>query len=152
MWTKHPQLRPSYYEVYCRWCCLCLPISKGIPWLARWGYLLTALELSQLRIEQIWAGIEVISAREWNWVLLLSLSLDDSRTTQCECLGRTQWSSSLDWTTYLYYFYKWLYTTSPQSYVLLECSTITWPCHMIWLPKFPHYLYLVCIVRLDICD
>ena len=37
---------------------------------------------------------------------VLSLSLDDSRTTQCECLGRTQWSSLLDWTTYLYYFYK----------------------------------------------
>ena len=37
---------------------------------------------------------------------VLSLSLDDSRTTRCECLGRTQWSSSLDWTTYLYYFYK----------------------------------------------
>ena len=44
---------------------------------------------------------------------LLSLSLDDSRTTQCECLGRTRWSSPLDWTTYLYYFYRWLYTTSP---------------------------------------
>ena len=57
--------------------------------------------------------------------LLLSLSLDDSRTTRCECLGRTQWSSPLDWTTYLYYFYKWLYTTSPQSHVLLEYSTIT---------------------------
>ena len=57
--------------------------------------------------------------------LLLSLSLDDSRTTRCECLGRTGWSSPLDWTTYLYYFYKWLYTTSPRSYVLLECSTIT---------------------------
>ena len=57
--------------------------------------------------------------------LLLSLSLDDSRTTRCECLGRTRWSSPLDWTTYLYYFYKWLYTTSPRSYVLLECSTIT---------------------------
>ena len=57
--------------------------------------------------------------------VMLSLSLDDSRTTRCECLGRTRWSSPLDWTTYLYYFYKWLYTTSPQSYVLLECSTIT---------------------------
>jgi len=56
---------------------------------------------------------------------MLSLSLDDSRTTQCKCLGRTQWSSLLDWTTYLYYFYKWLYPTSLRSYVLLECSTIT---------------------------
>jgi len=26
---------------------------------------------------------------------------------------------------YLYYFYKWLYTNSPQSHVLLECSMIT---------------------------
>ena len=45
--------------------------------------------------------------------VMLSLSLDDSRTTRGECLGRTRWSSSLDWTTYLYYFYKWLYPTSP---------------------------------------
>ena len=37
---------------------------------------------------------------------VLSLSLDDSRTTRGECLGRTRWSSPLDWTTYLYYFYK----------------------------------------------
>jgi len=84
--------------------------------------------------------------------LVLSLSLDDSRTTWCECLGRTRWSSLLDWTTYLYYFYKWLYPTSPWSYVLLEYSTITWPCHVIWLLKFPCYLYLVCIVWLDICN
>ena len=48
--------------------------------------------------------------------------------------------------------YKWLYTTSPWSHVLLECSTITWPCHMIWLRKFPCYLYLFFIVWLDICD
>ena len=61
-------------------------------------------------------------------------------------------SSPLDWTTYLYYLYKWLYTTSPQSHVLLECSTITWPCHVIWLLKFPCYLYLVFIVWLDICN
>jgi len=83
---------------------------------------------------------------------MLSLSLDDSRITQGECLGRTRWSSLLDWTTYLYYFYKWLYTTSPWSHVLLECSTITWPCHMIRLLKFLCYLYLVFIVWLDICD
>ena len=60
-----------------------------------------------------------------NFGEMLSLSLDNSRTTQGECLERTRWSSPLDWTTYLYYFYKWLYTTSPRSYVLLECSTIT---------------------------
>jgi len=36
--------------------------------------------------------------------VLLSLSFDDSRTTQGEYLGRTQWSSLLDLTTYLYYF------------------------------------------------
>jgi len=56
---------------------------------------------------------------------LLSLSLDDSRTTLGKCLGRTRWSSPLDLAVYLYYFYKWLYTTSPRSHVLLECSTIT---------------------------
>ena len=83
---------------------------------------------------------------------LLSLSLDDSRTTLGECLGRTRWSPPLDWTTYLYYFYKWLYTTSPRSHVLLEYSTITWPCHVIWLLKFPCYLYLVSIVWLDVYD
>jgi len=49
-------------------------------------------------------GIEVISAWEWNQVLLLSQSLNDLGTTQGECLGRTQWSSPLDLTTYLYYF------------------------------------------------
>jgi len=48
--------------------------------------------------------------------------------------------------------YKWLYTTSPRSHVLLECSTITWPCYMIWLHKFPCYLYLFFIVWPDICD
>jgi len=124
--------------------------DKRVKWW--WGYLLAALELSQLCIEQIWAGIEVISAQEWYWVLLLSLSLDDSRTTLGECLGRTWWSSPLDWTTYLYYFYKWLYTTSPRSYVLLECSMITWQGHVVRSLRFPCYLYLVFIVWLDICD
>jgi len=84
--------------------------------------------------------------------VVLSQSLDDLGTTRGECLGRTRWSSPLDWTTYLYYFYKWLYTTSPRSHVLLEYSTITWPHHMIWLLKFPHYLYLVSIVWLDVCS
>ena len=83
---------------------------------------------------------------------LLSLSLDDSRITWGECLGRTRWSSSLDLTVYLYYFYKWLYTTSPWSHDLLECSTITWQGHVIQLFKFPRYLYPVCIVWLDICN
>jgi len=46
-------------------------------------------------------------------VVVLSQGLDDLETTRGECLGRTRWSSLLDWTTYLYYFYKWLYTTSP---------------------------------------
>ena len=36
--------------------------------------------------------------------------------------------------TYLYYFYKWLYTISLWLHVLLECSMITCPCHVIWLP------------------
>ena len=55
-------------------------------------------------------------------------------------------------TTYLYYFYKWLYTTSPWSHVFLEYSVITCPCHVIWLLKFPCYLYLVYIVWLDVCN
>jgi len=46
----------------------------------------------------------MIGAQEWNQVLLLPLGLDDSRTTQGECLERTRWSSPLDLTTYLYYF------------------------------------------------
>jgi len=41
---------------------------------------------------------------------------------------------------YLYKFYRGYATTNPRSHVLLEYSTITWPCHMIWLPKFPCYL------------
>ena len=84
--------------------------------------------------------------------VVLSQSLDDLGTTRGECLGRTRWSSPLDWTTYLYYFYKWLYTTSLRSHVLLECSIIAWPCHVIWLLKFPCYLYLVSIVWLDVCN
>ena len=40
---------------------------------------------------------------------VLSLSLDDSRTTRCECLGRTRWSSSLDWTITLILLLQWLY-------------------------------------------
>ena len=39
-------------------------------------------------------------------VLMLLLSLDDSRITRGECLGRTRRSSLLDLTVYLYYFYK----------------------------------------------
>jgi len=57
-------------------------------------------------------------------IRLLSQSLDNLGTTLGECLGRTRWSFPLDSTTYLYYFYKWLYTTSPRSHILLECSTI----------------------------
>jgi len=53
---------------------------------------------------------------------------------------------------YLYYFYKWLYTTSPQSHDLLECSMIMWPCYLIRLPKFLCYLYLDSVVWLDIVD
>jgi len=68
---------------------------------------------------------------------VLSLSLDDSRTTQDECLGRTQWSSPLDSTIYLYYFYKWLCPIITWSHVLPEYSMITWPCHVMWLLNLP---------------
>ena len=66
---------------------------------------------------------------------------------QEELNGVLHWISLL-----LILFYKWLYTTSPQSHVFLECSMITWPCHMIQLPKFPCYLYLNFVVWLDIMD
>ena len=83
---------------------------------------------------------------------MLSQSLDDLGTTLGECLERTRWSSSLDCTTYLYYFYKWLYTTSLRSHVLSRMFYNHMTCHMIWLHKFPCYLYLVFIEWLDICD
>ena len=83
---------------------------------------------------------------------LLSLSCEDSRTTLDECLGRTRWSSSLDLTTYLYYFYKWLCSSITRSHVLLlECS-VTCSYYVICLFKFPRYLYLDPIVHLDVRD
>ena len=88
-------------------------------------------EVAATQVAWVLSYIQGGIAEAWKDSLLdelakvLSLSLDNSRTTRCECLERTRWSSPLDWTTYLYYFYKWLYTTSPRSYVLLECSTIT---------------------------
>jgi len=113
---------------------------------------ITAPVLSQLRVEWIWAGIEVIGAREWYQVLLLSQSLDDLGITLGKCLGRTQWSSPLDSTTYLYYFTSGCTPITTWSHVLLEHSTITWPCHMIWLSNLPCYLYLDPIVWLDVRD
>jgi len=54
---------------------------------------------------------------------MLSLSLDDSRITQGEYSGKTQWSSSLYLLDYLYKSYSGYATISPQSHVLLlECS------------------------------
>ena len=50
---------------------------------------------------------------------------------------------------YLYYSYSSCTTISLQSHVLPECSMITWPCHMIWLPKFPCCLYLNLFVWLS---
>ena len=84
--------------------------------------------------------------------LLLSQSLDDLGTTQGECLGRTRWSSPLDLTTYLYYFTSGCVPIITWSHVLPEHSMITWPCHMIWLPKFPCYLYLDPVIWLDVRD
>jgi len=48
---------------------------------------------------------------------------------------------------YLYKFCRGYATTNPWSHILLEYSTITWPCHMIWLPKFPHLFiaWLCCV-------
>jgi len=57
---------------------------------------------------------------------LLSQSLDDLGTTLGECLGRTQWGSPLDSTTYLYYFYKWLYPY----YYMVTCPSRTFYDHM----------------------
>jgi len=83
---------------------------------------------------------------------LLSLSLDDSRITRDKCLGRTQWSSPLDLATYLYYFTSGCVPIITWSHDLPEHSMITWPCHMIWLPNLPCYLYLDPIIRLDVRD
>jgi len=65
------------------------------------------------------------------------------------CSRRTRWmfkKNSMEFFIgldyYLYYSYSGCTTISPWSYVLLECSMITWPCHMIWLPKFLCCLYL----------
>ena len=56
-------------------------------------------------------------------------------------------------TTYLYYFYTWLYTTSPRSHVFSRMfydhmSFVTWYDYF----KFPCYLYLVYVVWLDVCN
>jgi len=117
-----------------------------------WGYPLTVPVSSQLHVKQVWTGIEVISVREWYWVLLLLQSLDDLGTTLGECLGRTRWGSLLDLTTYLYYFTSGCTPITTRSHVLLEHSTITWPCHVIWLSNLPCYLYLDPIVWLDVRD
>jgi len=85
-------------------------------------------------------------------VLLLSQSLDDLGTTWGECLGRTRWSSSLDSTTYLYYFTSGCIPITTWSHVLPEHSTVTWPCHVVWLSNLLCYLYLDPIVWLDIRD
>jgi len=83
---------------------------------------------------------------------MLSQSLDDLGTTRGECLGRTRWSSPLDSTTYLYYFTSGCTPIITQSHVLPEHSTVTWPCHVVWLSNLPYYLYLDPIVRLDVRD
>jgi len=63
--------------------------------------------LLPLRVPQNICGMAILSIYIYCLLcegLLLSQSLDDLGTTQGECLGRTQWSSLLDLTTYLYYF------------------------------------------------
>jgi len=84
--------------------------------------------------------------------LVLLLSLDDSRTTWSKCLEKTRWSSSLDLSTYLYYFTSGYVSIITQSHVFLEHSMVTCSCYMIWLPNFPCYLYLDPIIWLDIRD
>ena len=49
------------------------------------------------------------------------------------CSRRTQWSSLLDWTPTYTTFYSGC-ALSPWSYVLPECSVITWPCHVTLVP------------------
>ena len=69
-----------------------------------------------------------------------------------ECLGRTRWSSPLDSTTYLYYFTSGCTPIITWSHALPEHSMITWPCHVIWLPNLPCYLYLDPVIWLDVRD
>jgi len=57
-------------------------------------------------------------------VLLLSQSLDDLGTTRGKCLEKTQWSSLLDLTTYLYYFTSGCTPITIWSHVLPEHSMI----------------------------
>ena len=52
----------------------------------------------------------------------------------------------------LIHFYKWLCLYFTQSHILPEHSMITWPCHVIWFPNLPCYLYLDPIIRLDVRD
>jgi len=99
-------------------------------------------ELSQLLFTSI-------RQRELVRVLMLSQSLGDLGTTRGECLGRTRWSSPLDWTTYLCYFTSGCTPIITRSHVLPEHSMITW---LIWLSNLPCYLYLDPIVRLDVRD
>jgi len=56
---------------------------------------------------------------------VLSQSLDDLGITRGKCLGRTQWSSLLDSTTYLYYFTSGCTPITTWSHVLPEHSTVT---------------------------
>jgi len=60
-------------------------------------------------------------------LILLLQSLDNLETTRGECLGRTRWSSPLDWTTYLYYFTSGCTLLVYDHMSFLECSTITCP-------------------------
>jgi len=116
------------------------------------GYLLTVLELSQLRI---WTSMSRDRGDRCSGVVSSSFVIAKSWRLKDHLRGMFRKNSIeflIGLTTYLYYFYKWLYTTSPWSHVFLEYSTITCPCHVIWLLKFSRYLYLVCIVWLDICD
>jgi len=83
---------------------------------------------------------------------MLSLSLDDSRTTSRWVFRKNSMEFSVRFDYLLILLYKWLCFTVTWSHVLPEHSMTTWPCHVIWLPEFPCYLYLDPIVWLDIRD
>ena len=52
--------------------------------------------------------------------------------------------------SYLYYYYSGCTLKSYNHMFFPECSMTIWSCHMIWLAKFPCYLYLDPVVCFEV--